>query len=91
MQELDAKSQEHFARLCETDPMVAGCTRLIDRKELTEPDALKLAITALATQRDALQKLLTDAQKITPIRIRLEGGKVARWDAPDEFVPIQGE
>lgn len=30
-------------------------------------------------------------QKIAPIRIRLEDGRVARWDAPDEFVPIQND
>lgn len=86
------KDLREFLRLYEeavqNDPVVQFVPRLI-ADGTSEIDALKYVVATLVKTKNLLFEQLKEADAIKPMRYMKPDGTIVRWDAPDEFVPLQ--
>lgn len=80
--------QDKYASLLCTDATVANIVHLIDKGVVEEVEALKMCVVLLASQKQHLMNKLADAEALVPRRHELPDGRVVRWDAPDDCVPV---
>ena len=78
---------ESFARVAREDPVVSRTVGAME-DGMPEGEALRRCIVMLSEHNAALLQHVADALAITPTRHRLPGGRIVRWDAPDDAVPI---
>ena len=76
---------ETFARLSAQDPYVFAARAAI-QCGADEVQTLKGLVVALVDVKQELLTRLNYATSIAPRLVRLDGGKVVRWDCPSEFI-----
>lgn len=80
-----------FESLRLNDAQIYHACNCIGLNGLSEVDALKTAIIALTRGRYHLLEEVEKLRSIAPRRMRGRDGIIRRWDAADEFVPIQSD
>ena len=83
--------REQFNRVMGTSPIMCSVMALVDSGNVEERDALKIAIVHFDDLVQGLKREVENLKAIVPRRFQLASGEVFRWDAPDKFVPLEGE
>lgn len=83
------KCLDRFDEIAQTDAMVCALVNSVKAMDLSSTSALKVMVVVLSDRNGDTIKRLAAAEAIKPRRIKLPDGRIARWDAPDDMVPIE--